>query len=233
MKKSVFGFVLLAALGMVNPLKAQQQGDMVITGSLGMGGNSTHYRTKFVSPDETIKDKEIVPGTFRFSIMPEFGYYVLDRLEVSLALGYDLERSDAVDQWQGKNCYDFTHLFTINPGISYHLPICEKFYYAPAFYLSVGFGSVNSQSAGRNGIEVAKEGFTSFGFGLALLSFEIEPTEHFAISLSAGDFTYALVHAKEVEESELYDSKASSHVTVNNVDFGLNLGAKIGFKYYF
>ena len=90
---------------------------------------------------------------------------------------------------------------------------------------------MNSQSAGRNGIEVAKEGFTAFGFGLSLLSFEIKPTEHFAISLSAGDFTYALVHAKDKEE--VAGAEFSSHVTANNVDFGLNLGAKIGFKYYF
>ena len=231
MKKNFLGIIALTAVFAANPLQAQQQGDMVITGSLGLSGNSTHYRSKVVQGNETSKEKEIVPGSFKFSIMPEFGYYVLDRLEVSLALGYDLERSGVVDQWQDKNCYDFTHLFTINPGISYHLPICEKFYYAPAFYLSIGFGSVNSQSAGRNGIEVAKEGFTAFGFGLSLLSFEIKPTEHFAISLSAGDFTYALVHAKDKEE--VAGAEFSSHVTANNVDFGLNLGAKIGFKYYF
>lgn len=230
MKKFV-AFAAAAALLAAIPLQAQQQGDMVITGSLGMGGNSTHFRSKIVSGNETQKDKEVVPGTFNFSIMPEFGYYVIDRLEVSLGLGYELLRSELTDVWQDKNCFDFTHLFEISPGISYHLPICDKFYYSPAFHLSVGFGSYNQQSAGRNGIEVDKQGFTAFGFSLSLLSFEIKPTEHFAISLSAGDFSYAFVHFKEKEESD--NLSATMHTTYNAVDFGLNLGASIGFKYYF
>lgn len=87
------------------------------------------------------------------------------------------------------------------------------------------------QEGGRNGISTEGQGFRVLGFSISALAFEIKPTEHFAISLSAGEFSYGLVMVSEKVTSG--NESVKSRATVNMVELGLNLGATIGFKYYF
>ena len=224
-------FAVLAALLVFYPLRAQNKGDMVISGSLGLSGTTTHSSLRYSSSSMDSRESSVAPGAFEFSIMPEFGYFVLDRLEFDVSIGYSLSRSESTGTWQGKNLFTFMHVVTVNPGLVYHLPSCEKFYYTPAFHLNVGGGVQNVQDGGRDGISTTGQGFGVFGFSISALAFEIKPTEHFAISLSAGEFSYGLVTASEKVTSG--DESVRSRATVNVVELGLNLGATIGFKYYF
>lgn len=91
--------------------------------------------------------------------------------------------------------------------------------------------------------EIVKEdvhGAFRFGLNLHLLAFEFRPTQKFGISLSAGEFGYVYdsryqnFNEKEMKDYfDAEDSKAKSKTYSNDVNFNLNLNAKIGFSYYF
>lgn len=217
--------VLAAILSAGAVLSAQNKGDMYISGALGISGGNTS--TSVSAGSQTTKTKD--PSSFTFQIEPQFGYFVLDRLEVNLSIGYSLTRSEPnSNSTSDKNFYDFTNLFTIAPGVSYYLPVCDRLWYTPAFQIGVGFGNYKSQ---LNASTTEKAGLTTFGLGLSLLKFEFRPCDHLGIALSAGDLSYTLTHTKY--EDTINDSTVKTVSNTNSVDLGLNLGTSIAFKYYF
>lgn len=222
MKKTL---LTLALAGISLALSAQQKGDMYVEGNLGINGGSTTASAKTGS--ETIKATD--PSALDFQIAAQYGYFVMDRLEVNLALGYSLSRStpnrhSTTDQ----NFYDFDNLFTIAPGVNYYFPLGEKIWYNPGVYVSVGFGNHKSQIDNTTS---EKQGLTQFGLGLSLISFELRPCDHLGISLKAGDLTYTMLNTKVTET--IAGTTVTTSETNNSVRLGLNLGASIGFRYYF
>lgn len=222
MKKLLF-LIVAAVLPVV--MSAQNKGDMYISGSLGIDGGNKSSSVSLGGTKTTTK----APAAFSFQIEPSFGYFVIDRLEVNLALGYDLAKSTP-NQYStaNDNLFDFTNLFTIAPGVSYYIPICDKFWYVPGVALSVGFGNYKTQVA-VNATE--KRNLTTFGIGVSLLSFEFRPCEHLGIRFSAGDLSYKLSHTKY--DASQNGNTATYTVNSNSVGLGINLGTTIGFKYYF
>ncbi|MBQ8722061.1 MAG: hypothetical protein IJY67_07960 [Paludibacteraceae bacterium] len=169
---------------------------------------------------------------------------------------YD-EKKEYVNTYSA-NFYDYTHLFSIRPAFHYYLTITENFYYTPGVSLDLGFGCLNSEKwqdyeendwsdyeeyQEKRGKEIDKESSRSvfqFGLNLHLVAFEFRPTQNFAINLSAGEFGYVYSsvyrNLSEKEYEEIYDVenvKTKSNSFDNDVRFNLNLGAKIGFSYYF
>ena len=154
------------------------------------------------------------------SIAPQFGYFIIDNLELHLGLGYSFTKEPDDDKSSTN-----TSLFVINPGVNYYLPIVEnKFFYTPGLDLGIGFGAQNYID------DTSKEklyGVTNFYVSLSLLSFEYRPVQNFGISFRAGDLTYSLMSYKQTSGNE------TVKMAVNNFNFGINLGASIGFRYYF
>lgn len=223
MKKSLI-FAAVICLLSTTVLKAQDPGNMYISGSISMAGNSTTA----VYGTESSKE----PGGFTMSLTPQFGIFVIENLEVHLGLGYSFTRDPEVDiNSSGDQVINSTNinLFTITPGINYYVPIVEyKFYYTPGLDLSVGFGGTNYKTA------TSKEKLlsnTTFGISLALLSFEYRPLKHFGVSFRAGDFTYGLNSMKSPQSDD--GNGTTAKYNTNNVSFGLNLNATIGFRCYF
>lgn len=217
--------VLAAILSVGTALSAQNKGDMYISGSLGISGGNTTSSVTAGSQTTKIKD----PSSFTFQIEPQFGYFVMDRLEVNLSIGYSLTRSEPNrNSTADKNFYDFTNLFTIAPGVSYYLPVCDRLWYTPAFQIGVGFGSYKSQ---LDASTTEKSGLTTFGMALSILKFEFRPCDHLGIALSAGDLSYTLTHRKY--EDTINDATVKTVSNNSSVDLGLNLGTSIAFRYYF
>ena len=112
MKRIAIVCTLLCFLG-VTALSAQNQGDMYISGSIGMNGSSS----KLTAGNTTVKS----PGGFQMSITPQFGYFIIDNLELHLGLGYSFTKEPDDDKSSTN-----TSLFVINPGVNYYLPIVEN-----------------------------------------------------------------------------------------------------------
>ena len=222
MKK--FFFLIFAAL-LPLMVSAQQKGDMSISGNIGLNGGGTSYSSASGGTKVTVKE----PSAFSFQIAPEFGIFVIDRLEVNIGLGYSLTRSEPnKHSTDSENYYDYTNLFIISPGVSYYVPVCDKLYYTPGLSLGVGFGNEKSQ---LDSDLIEKNPLTSFGISLSFLEFEFRPCSHLGISLSAGELNYTYLHStyKELDNDETVKYSANS----SSVSFGLNLRATVGFKYYF
>ena len=89
MKRIAIVCTLLCFLG-VTALSAQNQGDMYISGSIGMNGSSS----KLTAGNTTVKS----PGGFQMSITPQFGYFIIDNLELHLGLGYSFTKEPDDDK---------------------------------------------------------------------------------------------------------------------------------------
>lgn len=222
MKKTL---LVLALAGMSLALSAQQQGDMYVSGSLGITGGNSAVKVNVGNDSQ----KTVTPNAFNFDLGVEYGYFVLDRLAVNIGIGYSMEKSEPNDNSTAdQNFFNFTNVFSITPGVNYYFPLGEKIWYNPGLYLNVGFGNYKVQ---QDSTTSSKYGLTQFGLGLSLISFEFRPLDHIGITLKAGDLTYDMTSIK-VDDS-VGDTKISTKITSNNVDLGLNLGTSIAFRYYF
>ena len=220
MKKLI---VLIAASFIGLCASAQNKGDMYISGSLSINGGNSSSKVDF--NNNTTKTKE--PGDFTFSIAPQFGYFVIDNLEVNIGLEYSLSKK-YLETENDTNLWANTNLFAITPGVKYYVKICDKFYYTPGAKLSFGFGSTKTQVSPDTTV---KTPIFAFGLNLSALAFEFQPCEHLGIMFEAGslDYTFAKVTKKDTVDNTTIKTTGIT----NNVNFGLNLGASIGFKYYF
>lgn len=207
-------FLVIAALAVSVSLSAQKKGDMYISGSFSITGSNTNTTVNNTSTK--------APNSTTFSIEPSYGYFVIDRLEVNLGLGYSLNKTRRSTDRDGNHLFSRQNVFEITPGVRYYIPICDKFYYTPGFNFSVGFGN---QKSDIDKDTVNKKGVTEFGLALSVVAFEIKPCEHFGITLRAGSLSYSL--------DKVSEKSVNSSTTNNSVSFGLNTGAGIGFKYYF
>lgn len=228
MKKLLF---VIAAAAMSLAVSAQNKGDMYVSGSMSIsGGNSKSSVTAGNSTTDFIS-----PNAMNFTFIPEFGYFVMDRLDVHLGLGYSLSREannvGRVNAGTDEDfLFDYTNLFQIAPGVRYYFTVCDRLYYTPGLDLALGFGNYKTQ-VDKNTTE--KSSLTTFGLSLSLARFEFRPCEHLGVTLSAGDLTYLMTRTKAEEAVPGGETTVVTRQTDNSVNFGLNLGAEIGFRYYF
>lgn len=179
---------------------------------------------KYWDSEEEEWDKEYaVPfysWTHLFTIRPAFHYYVAitDNFfytpGVSLTLGFGNFKSE---QWQTPKSYDEDYE-------DWDAEDYEDY----------------MDNRGKEIVKEDAEGVFRFGLNLHLLAFEFRPTQKFGISLSAGEFGYVYnsyyqnFNEQEMEDYfDREDSKRKSKTYSNDVNFNLNLNAKIGFSYYF
>ena len=195
MKRIAIVCALMCIIGST-VMSAQNKGDMYISGSISMSGSSSKVALNSTSVKE--------PGGFMMSIAPQFGYFIIDNLELHLGLGYSFTKEPDDDK---------SSTNTEN-----------KFFYTPGLDLGIGFGAQNYID------DTSKEklfGVTNFYISLSLLSFEYRPVHNFGISFRAGDLTYSLMQYKQTVGDE------TMKVSNNNFNFGLNLSTSLGFRYYF
>lgn len=202
----------LALAGMTTALSAQESGDMLVSGSLSWDSNSS--KTTVSSTSATEK------GSRSFEILPQFHYFVIDKLSVGGAIGYSFTKDPNGRNNGDEQLFDKKGLFVIRPMVSYYISLSDKFYYVPRFYIGVGFGKNKSEI---DASEVSEQDATMFQVGLNLLNFEFRPTDRIGIMFNAGNLGYRTDIAKQG------DNKISNR----NFSLGLNLGATIGFNYYF
>ncbi len=206
---------LFVAAGVSVAVSAQDKGDMYISGNFTIESGSTRNTVGNVVTK--------TPATMSFGIAPQFGYFVIDRLEVNFSLGFTHSRYNNGTDEDDNPLFRKTNVFAITPGVRYYVPLGEKFWYTPGFDLSVGFGG-NSRDIDKQ--TVVKGGVTQFGLNLSAVAFEFRPAEHFGITLRAGGLSYSM------DRSTSKGSTKTSSVD-NDFSFSINTGASIGFKYYF
>lgn len=212
----ISAFMMLAAVS----LSAQKKGDFYLSGFLNVSGGSNV--TKVTAGNSTVTEK--VPMDVEFTIAPKAGYFITDRLEVNMSVGYSLDKSR--NSGSGDDVrWTRVNQFIFGPGVNYHIPLGGKFTYAPGAEILFGVGGANSDISGTTKENLGT--VFSFGLRLDLLSFEFRPTDHLGIMFRAGALSYDLLQLTNKGDAGKYKTAQ------NNVSFGLNYSTAIGFKYYF
>lgn len=172
MKKTIFLLFAMTVL-LVSTSRAQDKGDKFIGGNLKFAVSSAGSNG-FMST-----------GTY-FSIAPEFGYFIADKVKVGCELGYEVSSN--------------AHAIALTPNIAYYQPITDKLYYKPQ--LNIG-GAIGIYSGYEAGI---------FNFILELASFEYRPTERLGISTSLANLSYSLVDkTNSINFNILYSPSVGFH----------------------
>ena len=206
-------FLCFALVGMTSALCAQEGGDMLVSGSLSWNASSS--KETAASTTMTLKDGS------SFSILPQFHYFVIDKLSVGGAIGYQFTKTPDGMTADDKQLFNKSGLFVIRPMVSYYISLSEKFYYVPRFYVGVGFGKNKTEISET---ETTEANATMFQVGLNILNFEFRPTDHIGIMFNAGDLGY---------RSDISKQDSDNKISNRQFALGLNLGATIGFNYYF
>lgn len=153
MRKILFILAALSALGIMS-LNAQEKGEKHIGGNIrfavSSSGSNGHMST----------------GTY-FSITPEFGYFITDKIKVGAGISYEVSSN--------------AHVIALTPDIAYYQPIIDKLYYTPQLSIGGGVGIYSGYEAGI------------FTLALDLARFEYRPTTKLGISTSFINLSYSLV----------------------------------------
>ena len=153
MRKILFILAALSALGIIS-LNAQEKGEKHIGGNIrfavSSSGSNGHMST----------------GTY-FSITPEFGYFITDRIKVGGEISYEVSSN--------------AHVIALTPNIAYYQLIIDRLYYTPQLSIGGGVGIYSGYEAGI------------FTLSLNLAQFEYRPTAKFGISTSLINLNYSLI----------------------------------------
>lgn len=207
-------FLCFALVGIASTLCAQERGDMLVSGSLSWSSSNT--KTTVSSTSETTK------GSRSFEFIPQFHYFVIDKLSVGLGIGYSLDKDpNGRTGSDDEQLFNKNGLFYFQPMASYYIPLGKKFYYVPRFYVGFGFGKNKSELSSK---EVSESDASQFRVGISMLNFEFRPTGRIGIMFNAGDLGYKTTTVKQDGDNKRSDREFS---------LGLNVGATIGFNYYF
>ena len=172
MKKSILLLIAITTL-FVSTAAAQKRGDRYIGGNLKFALSSSGSNGYMSS------------GTY-FSIAPEFGYFVSDRVKVGGRISYEVSSN--------------AHVIALTPDIAYYQPIVDKLYYTPQLSIGGGMGIYLGYVAGI------------FTLTLDLASFEYKPIDKLGISACLINLNYNLIdRTNSVNFNVLYSPSVGFH----------------------
>ncbi len=226
MKKALLSLAVLATSTAALP--AQEKGDFTVGGFIGVSGGTSATTTSYQNNSNTTKTPEITSLGFA----PQFSYFVIDNLELSAGLEYDMSK-EFYDVDNGKNYFSTTNIAMFTIGANYYIPIVKDLlFYTPGVQFGFGGGSFieparntdPNSNAAYSGTETTSLPF-AFGFSADLGKFEFKPLEFIGISFNLLDFTvlYNTVKTPVPDYS----------MSMTNFTAGFDYGMSVGVKYYF
>lgn len=226
MKKALLSLAVLAMSTAALP--AQEKGDFTVGGFIGVSGGTSATTTSYQNNSNTTKTPEITSLGFA----PQFSYFVIDNLELSAGLEYDMSK-EFYDVDNGKNYFSTTNIAMFTIGANYYIPIVKDLlFYTPGVQFGFGGGSIitpaqntdPNSNAAYSGTESTSLPF-AFGFSADLGKFEFKPVEFIGISFNLLDFTvlYNTVKTPVPDYS----------ISMTNFTAGFDYGMSVGVKYYF
>ena len=150
-----------------------------------------------------------------FYILPTINYMLNSNWAIGLGIGYEYAKSNTDgDQIFADDVK--RNMFYVAPQVTHIVPLGDKFSYTPGLRIGFGFG--------KDKIGDAENDITEIEAAISPLSFEFRPVSRWGINFSAGDLSYTYAKTK-------YDG--GGDVKSNSFNFDFNVGATVGFRYYF
>ncbi len=222
-------FLIVAAMIAASvSLSAQQKGDFSVGGALGVGGGSITNKWSTTAGGQTDSDKESYPSTTNFMLAPTFSYFVIDNLELSAGLEYDMTKNYTGKGSDNKNRFGFQHIAMGVIGAHYYIPlIADILYYTPG--VEFGFGGGSSISQNYDGSKTTEKVPFVFAFNADLGKVEFKATDNIGVFANLLSLSVATVTYKE--EDNTLDAVYKDSYTAFGANF--NYGITLGVKYYF
>lgn len=155
----------LLLLAMTSQASAQNINDLVSQGNLGMGAGGTfNYTTSSNEQIEnTVATGQVTNSNLFMLIAPEFGYFMSDRLQLAINIGFLLRN---IQRDKDSSNAERNYLFT--GGVKYHVPFTERFSFIPGlgagFY--IGSSSRPVQTTIQNMPTIVDESTSTWGFDM-------------------------------------------------------------------
>lgn len=209
-------------------LSAQEQGDFSVGGTIGVTGGSASLKTSTTTNDQTNTTNSSAPEATGFKLAPMFNYFVIDNLQLSAGLSYQMDKTFKTTDANNKNLFNFSHTALFVIGAHYYVPVIKgSLYYTPGIEFGFGGGSKVSQN-GDGSSTTTKIPF-AFAFNANLGTVEFKPIDCLGITLNVLDFTITTV----TNRREMAQANTVYKSTYTTFLAGLNYGISAGVKYYF
>lgn len=200
-------------------LSAQEKGDFAVGGIIGVQGGSV---STSISSSGTTSSTS-APSATKFTFNPTFSYFVINNLELSAGLDYDMNKTFSGEK-DGKNYFDFTHIALFQLGAHYYVPLIKGvLFYTPGFNIGFGGGSY-VENVGPNAKTTTKVPF-ALGCDLNFAKFELKITKNVGLSFNLLDLG--------ISYTSIDTGNKNIKAATTDVSAGLNYGASIGARYYF
>ena len=209
-----------------NAPKANRTGQFGITADLGYFSRTQIVTRTAGGQTTTTTTVDPFAEGIQFNISAGVTYFVLDRLEVGLSLGYNSNKTYLGQDINNDDCYQTVSTFDIIPSVGYHIPLCSWLDFVPSFYTSIGFGS-NKQEQQINPYTVQTGSASVIQVGLDIVNFEIRPNKNLGLMLNVGGLYYT---SRTVN---LAGANNQNKRTLNTFNLSLFGNAGIGVRYYF
>ena len=212
MKRIILIFILL--LGSMG-LTAQNRGERYLAGTISTSLDYQHFD---YYNDKSLSSQSILPLTTAVGLGVEWGFFVADRLRLSLGFGIPFSSSPSTLMNQtGQWSYSSTIGIQVNPNVAYYLELADKFFYCPEIGAAFDFGKLfQEKNALTNDNKSTYSGWTAYAH---LLSFEYRISPKVALGIGSGTVRYSYVKVKKD------DPKTDSHYVTRQFKFELNSAA--------
>lgn len=200
-------------------LSAQEKGDFAAGGIIGVQGGSV---STSISASGTTSSTS-APSATKFTLNPTFSYFVINNLELSAGLDYNMNKTFSGEK-DGKNYFDFTHIALFQIGVHYYVPLIKGvLFYTPGVNIGFGGGSY-VENIGPNSKTTTKVPF-ALGCDFNFAKFEMKITRNVGLSFNLLDLG--------ISYTSIDTGNKSVKAATTDVSAGLNYGASIGARYYF
>lgn len=215
--------LLIAALSAAClTMSAQQKGDMAVGGVIGISGGSSTTKTTIAGNSTSTTS----PAATMLTFSPEFSYFAADRLELSIGVSYDMQRSQSGTS-NDRKLFTTRNLAMLTLGVNYYLPLVDgaSFYYTPGISLGFGGGSTVRQTSASSKTTTSIP--FAMGIDLELGKIEFKPLDFLGIYVNLLDLNISNITRT--------DTVGNEEIKYSSTDFtaSLNYGITAGVKYYF
>lgn len=212
---------IIAILGLLTTGAFAQtnQGTKVVSGSVGFNKSSDDRKYQN-------------GGTYDYSSVllefdPSFGYFIKDKLEVGVSVGYGYQKYDAKENNESESGYKheyMSNIYSFNPYIKRYFHVTEKI--ALSGSLAAGFRTGKSKQTTESDFTSTIESNSTGYFARLTPGISFFPTDKIGLRASFGNLGYTYLSSE-------YEN-GGAKITSQNLGFNLDSNAfGVGFSYHF
>ena len=221
MKKLLLAILIIA---LEVPLFAQKAGNNYIGGAIACSFGK-EFKTLSYNGDQTSDSQ---PSSVSLGGLLEYGYFISDRIRLSIALGYPFTASP-VSRSNDGFVFSKTRGLRLSPSFSRYIKITKDLYYTPVIIGSFELGYAYQDTGAAiklkgSSINDSKQNYSGWGVSLHYLSFEFKLGDHIALGVGLGDISFSKTYTKRTTSGgDISSQQGIFMLKLNTADASIKL----------